>query len=147
MNRRATVAVAVLTAAAVTATPALARAKPKPLKGTWSFTDATPDPSVDAATDNTTHCQGKLPAAPTDVNTHTLRVTGRGLLTVQGANTGDWAMEVRDSHGHSVAGSDGALPTAQEGTSVDLAKGTWTVVFCNITGAPTATAKYIFVYH
>jgi hypothetical protein len=56
-------------------------------------------------------------------------------------------MEVRDSHGNSVVGSDGTLPTAQEGTSVDLTKGTWTVVFCNVTGAPTASATYTFVYH
>ena len=151
MNRRATVAVAAVAAAALTATPALAKAKPKhkpkPLKGSWSFTDTTPDPSVDAASDNTTHCQGKLPAAPTDVNAHSLKVSGRGLLTVTGATMGDWAMEVRDSHGTSLAGSDGTLPTDQEGTSVDLPKGTWTVVFCNVTGSPTATATYTFVFH
>ena len=147
MNRRATVAVAVLAAASVTVSPALAKAKPKPLKGSWSFTDVTPDPSVDAATDNTTHCHGKLPSAPTDVNAHSLKVSGRGLLTVVGHTTGDWAMEVRDSHGNSVAGSDGSLPTAQEGTSIDLGKGTWTVVYCNVTGDPQATASYTFVYH
>ena len=150
MNRRTTVAVAALAAAALTATPALAKAKPKPkpkpIKGSWSFTDTTPDPSVDAASDNSTHCQGKLPSAPTDVNAHSLKVTGRGLLTVAGANKGDWAMEIRDSRGNSIAGSDGSLPTDQEGTSVDLTKGTWTVVFCNVTGAPTASATYTFVY-
>ena len=149
MNRRATVAVAVLATAAMTVTPALAKSKPKPkpLKGSWSFTDATPDPSVDASSDNTTHCHGKLPSAPTDVNAHSLKVSGRGMLTVQGQTNGDWAMEVRDSHGNSVAGSDGTLPTSQEGTSVDLGKGAWTVVFCNASGAPTATATYTFVYH
>jgi len=149
MNRRATVAVTALAAAALTASPALAKAKPKPkpLKGSWSFTDATPDPSVDAASDNASHCHGKAPSAPTDVNAHSLKVTGRGLLTVTGSTTGDWAMEVRDSHGNSVAGSDGTLPTAQEGTSVDLTKGTWTVVYCNVSGAPTASAAYTFVYH
>ena len=149
MNRRATVAVAALIVAAVTTTPALAKAKPKPkpLKGSWSFTDTTPDPSVDAVSDNASHCHGKLPAAPTDVNAHTLKVNGRGLLTVNGSTTGDWAMEVRDSHGNSLAGSDGSLPTAQEGTSIDLPKGTWTVYYCNVTGAPTATAAYTFVFH
>jgi hypothetical protein len=149
MNRRATIAVAALTVAAVTTTPALAKTKPKPkpLKGSWSFTDATPDPSVDTVSDNASHCHGKLPAAPTDVNAHTLKVKGRGLLTVNGSTTGDWAMEVRDSHGNSLAGSDGTLPSAQEGTSVDLPKGTWTVFYCNVTGAPTATASYTFVFH
>jgi hypothetical protein len=149
MNRRATIAVAALTVAAVTTTPALAKTKPKPkpLKGSWSVTDTTPDPSVDTASDNTSHCHGKLPAAPTDVNAHTLKVKGRGLLTVNGGTTGDWAMEVRDSHGNSLAGSDGTLPSAQEGTSVDLPKGTWTVFYCNVTGAPTATASYTFVFH
>jgi hypothetical protein len=149
MNRRATIAVAALAVAAVTTAPALAKAKPKPkpLKGSWSFTDTTPDPSVDAVSDNSSHCHGKLPAAPTDVNAHNLKVNGRGLLTVSGSTTGDWAMEIRDKHGNSLAGSDGSLPTAQEGTSVDLPKGTWTVFYCNVTGAPTATASYTFVFH
>jgi hypothetical protein len=149
MNRRATVTIAAVAVATLTAAPALAKSKPrpKPIKGSWSFTDTTPDPSVDTGSDNSTHCHGKLPSGPADVNAHSLKVSGRGLLTVTGSNSGDWAMEVRDSHGNSLAGSDGALPTAQEGTSVDLTKGTWTVVFCNVTGAPTATATYTFVYH
>ena len=100
MNRRITVTVVALAAAALTVTPALAKSKPKPkpkpIKGSWSFTDTTPDPSVDTVSDNASHCHGKLPAAPTDVNAHTLKVNGRGLLTVNGSTTGDWAMEVRD---------------------------------------------------
>jgi hypothetical protein len=150
MNRRATVAIAVTATAVLTVTPALAKTKPKPkpkpLKGSWSFTDTTPDPSVDASSDNSNHCHGKVPAGPADVNAHTLTVTGRGLLTVSGATKGDWAMEVRDRRGNPIAGSDGSLPTAQEGTRVDLVKGTWTVFYCNVTGAPTATASYTFVY-
>jgi len=148
MNRRTTVAVAALLSAALTATPALAKSKPKkpkPLKGTWSFTDTTPDPTPDAGSDNSVHCHGKLPAAPSDVNAATLKVSRPGTLTVNGNSVGDWAIEVRDPKGNSLAGDD-SNPPAQESVSVDLKKGTWTVFYCNLTGAPTATAAYTFVF-
>lgn len=148
MNRRTTVAVAALLTAAMTASPALAKSKPKkpkPLKGTWSFTDTTPDPTVDAGSDNSSHCHGNLPASPLDVNTATLKVSRPGTLTVNGNSVGDWAMEVRNSKGDSIAGAD-VNPPAQESVGVDLPKGTWTVFYCNLTGAPTATASYTFVF-
>jgi hypothetical protein len=148
VKRRTTVAVAALVTASLTVTPALAKSKPKkpkPLKGTWSFTDTTPDPTADANSDNSSHCHGNLPAGPADVNTATLKVTRPGTLTVNGNSVGDWAMEVRDAKGSSIAGAD-VNPPAQESVSVDLTKGTWTVFYCNLTGAPTATAAYTFVF-
>jgi hypothetical protein len=153
MHRRVTVAVAALATAALTASPALAmstakkKPKPKPIKGSWSFTDTTPDPTVSATSldDPSEHCHGKLPAGPADVNTGTIKVSGRGVLTVTGSVIGDWAMEVRDSKGRVLAGDD-ENPPKSESTSVDLTKGTWTVVFCNLSGAPTASATYLFVY-
>jgi hypothetical protein len=149
MNRRAVLAVAPIAAVAVVgALPAVAaKPKPKPLKGTWSFTDTTPDPTVTANTDAATHCHGNVPAAPTDVNDHAIKVKGRGLLTVVGNNKLDWAMEVRDSKGDVLAGSDGSTPQTPEGTTLELTKaGTYTVVYCNLEGEPTITADYKFVY-
>src|SRR3954447_21480774 len=151
MNRRATVAVATLAAAALTTTPVLAKAKPKhkpkPIKGSWSFTDTTPDPTYvqTALNDATQHCHGQLPAGPADVNTHTITVSGEGTLTVNRSSAGDWGMELRGGKGNVVTGDD-QNPPKQESVSADLGKGTWTLVFCNLTGAPTATASYTFVY-
>jgi hypothetical protein len=151
MNRRA--ALVVVTIAAVGAAgsvPALAakpRPKPKPLHGTFSYTDVTPDPTVTANSDAATHCHGNVPASPTDVNSHSLTVKGKGILTVVGHNMGDWAMEVRDKRGNVLAGSDGSSPTDPEGTVVGLTKaGTYSVVYCNLEGEPTTTATYKFVY-
>jgi hypothetical protein len=155
MNRRVAVAiVSMLAVGAAGLTPALAatgKAKPKPLKGSWSFTDFTPDPTITVVAQAKMvdpYCHGTLPAGPSDVNAHSLKVKGRGTLTVNGSNTGDWAMEVRDAKGRVLAGSDGSSPTTQEGALLTLAKaGTYTVVFCNLTGAPTAKATYTYKYH
>lgn len=154
MNRRAaiaTVTVAVVGVAGLT--PALAatgRAKPKPLKGSWSYTDFTPDPTItvlNSAKSLSPHCDGAVPAGPTDVNTHTVKVAGPGTLTVIGSNTLDWAMEVRDAKGNQLTASDGGLPQDQEGVVLPVSKaGTYSVIYCNLTGAPTASAKYTFVY-
>jgi hypothetical protein len=154
MNRRATVATAaVLVVGAAGITPALAasgKAKPKPLKGSWSYTDFTPDPTItvmNSAKSLTPHCNGDVPAGPMDVTKHVIKVAGRGTLTVEGTNTGDWAMEVRDAKGHQLTASDGGLPQDQEGVLLPLTKaGSYSVIFCNLTGAPTASAKYTYVY-
>ena len=154
MNRRATVAtVAVLVVGAAGITPALAsstKARPKPIKGSWTYTDVTPDPLItvrNTAQKLTPHCNGDVPPAPTDVNSHTIKIKGRGTLTVDGTNTGDWAMEVRDAKGRQLDASDGGLPQDQEGVLLPLTKaGKYSVIFCNLTGAPNASAKYSFVY-
>ena len=150
MNRRATVAIGAFAVAALTVSPAMAKAKPKPkpkpIHGTWSFTDMTPDPVYSPVGDATTHCHGSLPSGPTDVNTHTITVSGHGTLTVDGNATGDWAMELRDRKGNVLTGDD-QNPPKQEEVSMDLNKGTYTLVYCNSTGAPNATATYSFIYH
>src|SRR4051794_21891927 len=99
MNKRGTVAVfALLAVGAAGVTPALAasgRAKPKPIKGSWSFTDTTADPSatVEAQQSGTDpYCHGgHVPAAPVDKNSYTIKVKGPGTLSVLGDNTLDWA--------------------------------------------------------
>lgn len=149
MNRRASLAVVTLAAVGVAGTaPAFAaKPKPKPLSGTFSYTDVTPDPTVTANSDAASHCHGNVPASPTDVNSQTLKVKGKGILTVVGHNALDWAMEVRDSKGLVLAGSDGGTPTDPEGTVVMLPKaGSYSVVYCNLEGEPQITASYKYVY-
>jgi hypothetical protein len=155
MNRRGTVAtVSMLALVAAGVTPAIAtvaKAKPKDLKGSWSFTDFTPDPTVsvmNSAKSLDPHCDGTVPASPLDVNAQKIKVAGRGVLTVLGDNTLDWAMEVLDPKGMQLASSDGGLPQDKESVvGVPLRKaGTYTVVFCNLGGAPTADATYTYKY-
>jgi hypothetical protein len=153
MNRRAALAVVTLAAVGVAGSvPALAakpkpKPKPKPISGTFSYTDVTPDPTVTANSDAASHCHGNVPAGPADVNSHTLKVKGKGLLTVVGKNALDWAMEVRDSKGLVLAGSDGTNPNDPEGTVVTLPKaGSYLVVYCNLEGEPTVSATYKYVY-
>jgi hypothetical protein len=149
MNRRAALAVVTLAAVgAAGSVPALAaKPKPKPISGTFSYTDVTPDPTVVADSDAANHCHGKVPAAPVDVNSQPIKVKGKGLLTVVGHNMGDWAMEVRNSRGLVLAGSDGSNPQDPEGTVVALPRaGTYSVVYCNLEGEPTTTASYKYVY-
>jgi hypothetical protein len=153
MNRRATLALVTLAAVGIAGSvPALAakpKPKPKPISGTWSYTDYSidPTPSVTSAAGNHPYCHDPLPASPADVNVHTIKVKGRGVLSVAGQTTGDWGMEVDDAKGTVLGTSDGTQPQDQEGTIVDLTKaGTYSVLYCNFGGAPTATAKYRFVY-
>jgi hypothetical protein len=147
MNKRATVAVLSLLAVGVAgAMPALAGPQAKAKKGTWSFTDATPDPTPDASLGaDSNHCHGKLPAAPTDVNAHTVKVKKRATLSVDAQVIGDWAMEVLDAKGTVVAGDDSNPPASEGVAGVVLKKGTYRVVLCNLSGAPTATADYTLV--
>lgn len=156
MNRRAIIAVTGVAALGIAGvTPALAAATkhkklPAPLHGTWSYTDFTADPTatvIGTASGKDPYCHGTLPSGPTDVNAHSLKVAGRGTLTVAGHNTLDWAMEVRDAKGDVLGASDGSSPNDQEGVILPVSKaGTYTVVFCNLTGAPTATADYTYKY-
>jgi hypothetical protein len=153
MDRRGTVAVlAAIAVGAAAFTPAFAApTKPKPLKGAWSFIDTTPDPSatVDAQTKGADpYCHGgQVPAAPVDKNSYALKLKGPGTLTVLGENVLDWAMEVNDAKGHTLTASDGGLPQDKEGLVATVKKaGTYTVVFCNLGGGPTANASYTYKY-
>src|SRR5437764_329035 len=84
MNRRATMALAMIAAVGVAGSaPALAaKPKPRPLSGTFNYTDVTPDPTVTANSDAASHCHGNVPASPADTNSQPLKVKGKGILTV-----------------------------------------------------------------
>ena len=151
MTTRPILIAAVLAVGAAGVAPAVASpAKAKSLKGSWSYTDTTPDPTIsvmNSAKSLGPHCDGDVPAAPVDVNSHTLKVKGKGTLTVNGSNTLDWAMEVRDAKGVQLAASDGGLPQDKEGIVLAISKpGTYSVNFCNLGGGPTATATYSYKY-
>jgi len=150
MNRRGTVATLALAAVGVAgvvpAVAAPAKPKPKPLKGTWSYTDTTPDPSGNTGSSNAMHCSGKLPAGPADVNSHTFKVSGTGTFTAISKVTGDWGIQLRDAKGNVITGDDVNPPASEALAGVVLKKGTYSLVLCNLEGAPTATASYSFKY-
>jgi len=138
---------AVLAMGAAGAAPAIAApTAPKPMKGTWSFTDTTPDPSGNAETgSNASHCSGKLPSGPADVNGHTFKVKRAGTLTVESHVVGDWAIQLLDAKGNVITGDD-VNPPASESLLMSLKKGSYTLILCNLEGAPTASADYSFKY-
>ena len=139
MRRLAIIAVGA--ALAVSALPTTASAGNK---GTWTFIDTTPDPTV-VTNPASQHCSGELPAAPVDVNEHTFKATKkRGTLKLTSQNAADWAVEVRDKRGTTIAGTDSEDPTAAENLTVTLRRGTYKVVYCNFAGEPTIQVKYSY---
>jgi hypothetical protein len=132
--------------------PALGRAipAPKPMTGTWTYTDITPDPTFDSdiahhCTNPATHASGQTtPAAPTDVNVQVLKVKKRGTLSLTGHGTGDWAVEILNSKGVSIAGNDVNPPDFESLAAILPKKGTYKVMWCNLTGEPQITVDYTF---
>ena len=120
-----------------------AGAKP-PAKGTWTYTDTTPDPST-VQNDATQHCEGTLPSAPTDVNSQPFKAKKNGVLSLTAHNSADWAMEVKDSKGNIITGTDGANVDDPENMVVTLRKGSYEVIYCSFAGEPTITVDYAFV--
>lgn len=136
----ATVAAAMLAVGMVTSG---AGAKP-PASGTWEYIDSTPDPST-LQNDATQHCEGQVPPGPADVNSQTFRAKKAGVLSLTAHNSADWAMEVKDSKGNIITGTDGADVNTPENMVVTLRKGTYEVIYCNFAGEPTITVDYSFV--
>ena len=127
---------------AVAAIPSLASAGKN--KGTWTFIDTTPDPTV-VTNPASQHCTGIVPAAPTDVNNQTFKATKkRGTLKLTAHNALDWAVEVRDKRGNTIAGTDGEDPTQAESLTVGLRRGTYTVVYCSFAGEPVIEVDYSY---
>jgi hypothetical protein len=111
--------------------------------GTWTFTDTTPDPTV-VANDATQHCETTVPAGPADVNSQAFKTSKPGILTLTSHNALDWAMEVKDSKGNIVTGTDGSNPNDPENMIVSLSKGSYEVIYCNFSGEPSITVDYSF---
>jgi hypothetical protein len=107
--------------------------------GTWTFIDATPNPSNFGECMNTT-----VPSSPADVNTFPVKVTKKtATLTTVSHNALDWAAEVRDSKGNIIATSDQPIGGSQaENLALTLRKGSYTVSYCNWSGEPTITVDW-----
>lgn len=120
-----------------------ADAAPAGFSKTVAFTDATPDPSGNAASGNDHHCHGRLPAEKPIA----VKIPGPGNVDVSTAGfVGDWALEVRDASGDVLAGDD-ANPPATESTSVRLKKAaTIFIQPCNLEGSPQAQVTYKYTY-
>ena len=112
-------------------------------KGTWTFTDTTPDPTV-VANDATQHCESQVPAGPADVNSQAFKTAKPGVLTLTSHNALDWAMEVKDSKGNIITGTDGGSPNDPENMVVSLSKGSYNFIYCNFSGEPSITVDYAF---
>lgn len=139
MRRFATIAVSVVIALAVV--PSVASAGKS--KGTWTYIDTTPDPTV-VTNPASQHCTGTVPAAPADVNEQTFKARKNGTLVLKSQNALDWAVEVRTKKGTTIAGTDGEDPRDAENLTVRLRRGTYKVVYCNFAGEPTIDVKWQF---
>ena len=125
---------------AVLVAPASAGPKPKPIKKSFDYTDATADPtaSVPGGYDG---CDGSIP--PFAEKGFQVSLPAKGTLKVKIANTGDWGLDVRDSKGRVLASSDGGTPTDLESVTVKIkAAGKYSIVPCNLGGAPSTTGSY-----
>jgi hypothetical protein len=119
-------------------------APPKNFKKTVSFTDATPDPTGNAASGNENHCSGQLPQeAPISV-----KVPGPGYLEVSIAGfQGDWSLQVKDKDGEVLGGADVNPPSEFESVSIRFKKAaTVGILPCNMSGTPQAEVTYSYTY-
>jgi hypothetical protein len=134
---------AVVSMVAVTlALPATAAVKTK--KGTWTYTDFTPDPTT-LPNPASQHCTSDVPSGPADVNVHTLKAPERGTLRLISHNQLDWAMEIRYK-GATIAGTDGADVDTPENMNIILKRGKYKIVYCSFLGEPQIEVDYRFKY-
>ena len=152
MSRRPAVALAVLTAAAVSVVPAHAatKPKPKPIKASYTLT-LLPDP-----TPNATNSIGKegCGVIPQSQNKHPFTVPAAGTLKVvldspnpTGNSTAstDWDLYVLDADGAIMDSSHGG--TSHEETTDKLKKKQGVTLWvCNLAGEPSGTVTYTFTY-
>lgn len=119
-------------------------APPKSFKKTVSFTDATPDPTGNAASGNENHCSGQLPQE----DPITVKIPGPGTLEVSiGGFQGDWALQIKDASGEVLAGDDVNPPSDFESASVRFKKAaTVGILPCNLEGTPQAEVTYSYTY-
>jgi len=124
--------------------PALAaKAKPKPITGTYTAA-ATPDPTSTDVAGGAFICKPKLPGGK---DSHAFKVPAAGNLHVEFANMLDWSLAVRDAQGNDLATSDGGTPDVKEMADVFFKKGqAITIDACNFSGEPTVKVTYTFTF-
>ena len=139
--RRAALAV-LLIPSLVLAAPSFAAPKPKPIKQTVPFRDATPDPSG-IAVGSDGHCSGLLPReAPI-----AFKAPAAGKLEVSISGfTGEWALQLRNDKDAVLAAQD-VPPPDFEKLSIKIRKATTiNVLPCNLAGSTEAIVDIIFTY-
>ena len=161
MNRRLALSLAVVTAAAVGTTPALAaKPKPKPIKGSYAL-NLRPGPVQDVTNLSPTAADptGCDKTVPGSYDEHAFSVPAAGTLQVTldspdptGAPSvpvfdqvgTDWDLWIQDADGV-VDAAHG--PTSHEQTTTKFKKGD-KVLFqvCNVAGGPSGTVTYTFTY-
>ena len=142
LRRHAITATAVMVAlGTVSLAPATAAPKPKPFKGTKAYQDATADPTG-SATDGS-DCSSLIPAPFPHETGFSINAPGPGKLKVSLNNVGDWAREIRDPKGTIIGSADGGTPQDIEMATVKTKKaGKYTIIPCNLGGAPDVTVTY-----
>ena len=143
---RRTVLVLTLAAATAAAIPAHAgpkpKPKPKPITKSFTFTDATPDPSGNAQSAD--HCAGVLPREAFYV----FAAPAPGKLKIaQSGFVGDWSLSMYDAKGKLLTNADVNPPSEFETAVVTVKKAAKiSVLPCNIGGTPQAQIKLTFTY-
>ncbi len=147
MHRRHLVtALAIIAAGTVAVAPADAatKKKPKPFKGSKSFTDQTIDPTG-SLPESRAGCDSAVPtAAPWNKETPiSVKIPAPGKLKVSLANQLDWAIDILDSKKNVIASVDGAdVDTVEIVTAKVRKAGTYYILPCNVTGEPTTTVNW-----
>lgn len=132
----------VLVPGLVVAAPSFAAPKPKPVKQTVPFRDATPDPSG-LAVGSDGHCSGLLPReAPFAFKAP---AAGRLEVAIRGF-TGEWALQLRNDK-DVVLAADDVPPPAFEKLTIKLRKATTiNVLPCNLAGSTEGIVDIVFTY-
>jgi hypothetical protein len=143
--RRPVLLAVALVAAGAVAVPAQAAPKPKPFKGSKSYTDQTPDPTASDPSSNFAGCDTLLPATYPHEAGITVTIPAPGKLKASLNNQLDWAIEVRDAKGTTLAGADGGMPNDPESVTAKIKKaGKYVIYPCNLTGEPTVTVTWSY---
>jgi hypothetical protein len=155
MRRPVTAAIALVTCAAFVAMPAEAakkKAKPKPIKGSYTL-NLNPDPTGEGGSLVGPGCSGliaqsqdkrpfKIPAKGTFVVTLT---SPDPILDATGQAVADWDLYLLDGEGYEVGASHTA--TANEEITVKFTKAQRATIWaCNLIGQPEAKVTYTFTY-
>lgn len=144
MRHHRYLAIVGLAVIAAAGTPAHAASK-KPIVKNYTFTDRTPDPTIDAFSGAAGSCSlGKLPME----KPIPFKVPAAGSISAEMSGyTGDWAIEILSPQGEMLSSGDGQTPLTLDSASTKVKKpGTYKIFPCNITGTLTANVKVTFKY-
>jgi hypothetical protein len=144
MKRTAALVVASLAVAAVSAPPALAAPKKKPITKTYAVTAPAPDPSNYAGQGYSVCAQN----VPGSFDKQTIKVPAAGSLAVELSGfQGDWDLLLEDADDSELSTGGSSDLGGTEATEVRFKKAQKvSIVVCNWAGSPTASVKYTFTY-